>query len=283
MTYGRDGEHTIVPVQLPAAGSQFVVFHAAQERPSITRIERNGTVLVDATKINKYAQSEPESAFGLSTGEPLQPWVETPFLGMQLIERGARLLAWEDGAYRFTKSDETTQTINITGCKKMAVAGPWTLSFPRGWGAPGQLDLPSLKPWSALEDAAVQAFSGTASYQSTMDIDQIDADSRFLIDLGRVADIAEIWVNDKRVTTLWAPPFRVDITGHVTVGSNRIEIKVTNTWHNRLVYEASLKPNQRKTWTLAGPARDDPLESAGILGPVAICVGKVAKIDVGTP
>ena len=202
---------------------------------------------------------------------------------MQLIERGSHLLAWEDGAYRFTKCEGAAQTIDITGCKKMPIAGPWTLSFPHGWGAPSQLDLPSLKPWSALNDAAVQAFSGTASYQSTMDIDKIDADSRFWIDLGRVADIAEIWVNDKHVTTLWCTPFRADITPHVTVGNNRVEIKVTNTWHNRLVYEASLKPNQRKTWTLAGPAGDDPLEPAGILGPVAICVGKVAKIDVGTP
>lgn len=51
-------------------------------------------------------------------------------------------------------------------------------------------------------------------------------------------------------------------------GNNEIEVRVTNSWHNRLSYDASLPKKQKKTWTLAGPKKDSPLKPAELLGPV---------------
>jgi hypothetical protein len=107
---------------------------------------------------------------------------------------------------------------------------------------------------------------------------EIKEGARYRIDLGRVADIAKVVVNNRPVATLWSPPFRADISKHVKVGRNRIAIEVTNTWHNRLVYDADLEADQRKTWTISGPAKDEPLEPAGLVSPIRIEVGQLLPL-----
>jgi len=54
-------------------------------------------------------------------------------------------------------------------------------------------------------------------------------------------------------------------------GENKIEIAVTNTWHNRLIGDNLLPAEERITWTTA-PFRlkDKPLLPAGIIGNVKI-------------
>ncbi|MNS93229.1 hypothetical protein D3C72_1273890 [compost metagenome] len=54
-------------------------------------------------------------------------------------------------------------------------------------------------------------------------------------------------------------------------GKNTIEIKVTNTWANRLIGDQKLPKEERLTWTTA-PFRleGEPLLKAGLLGPVSI-------------
>ncbi len=71
--------------------------------------------------------------------------------------------------------------------------------------------------------------------------------------------------------TLWTPPYSLDISRAVKTGENKIEIEVTNTWHNRLVGDALLPTEKRITWTTA-PFRlkDKPLLPAGLVGNVKI-------------
>ena len=81
------------------------------------------------------------------------------------------------------------------------------------------------------------------------------------------------------IGVLWTAPFRGDITPHVKAGDSEIEIKVTNTWHNRLANDASLPEAPRKTWTYASPAAGAPLELAGLAGPVPLRLGKVIGLS----
>jgi hypothetical protein len=60
-------------------------------------------------------------------------------------------------------------------------------------------------------------------------------DRRYFIDLGAVEVIAEIFLNDRSVGVLWARPFVMDITDHITDGDNKLDIHVTNLWPNRLI------------------------------------------------
>ena len=277
--FHRKGERTIVPLDLPASGSVFVIFRRGESKPFATRIERDGGVLLDACDSGSVDRSAPPSVQGLQPGELVQPWVEHPLAACEMVDGGKALLAWRSGRYRLLDGAQAVAEVSVTGAREIALAGPWTLSFPRGWDAPERLALPSLKPWSELGDQAARAFCGTATYSYDLNLDAFDADIRCLLDLGEVAHLAEVKVNGKAVATLWTAPFRVEIASVLKPGLNRVEIAVTNTWRNRLIYDAGLPEPWRKTWTIAGPAARSPLELAGLKGPVVLRIGILRPIS----
>lgn len=114
-----------------------------------------------------------------------------------------------------------------------------------------------------------KAFSGTVRYTTSFNIDAPAADDMKL-DLGVVSSIAEVKVNGKHVRTLWCLPYIAEIGEYVQQGENILEIEVTSTWFNRLVYDASLKEPERKTWVINGPDSDMELIPYGLMGPVFI-------------
>ncbi len=71
-------------------------------------------------------------------------------------------------------------------------------------------------------------FSGTATYTKTVQAPAswFVAGSRVMLDLGVAKDLAEVSVNGKNVGLLWKPPYKVDVTGALRPGANRIEVKV---------------------------------------------------------
>ena len=144
--------------------------------------------------------------------------------------------------------------------------GGWRLSFPQGWGAPDEMALDALKSWTELPlGEEGRHFSGTATYRTTL---RRDAAGTATLDLGRVETVATVFVNGRKVRTLWAPPYRSQI--ELKAGANELRVEVANTWFNRLVYDAGLPEAQRKTWTIGAPKKGAPLEPAGLLGPVTL-------------
>ena len=144
--------------------------------------------------------------------------------------------------------------------------GGWRLSFPQGWGARDEMALDALKSWTELPlGEEGRHFSGTATYRTTL---RRDAAGTATLDLGRVETVATVFVNGRKVRTLWAPPYRCQI--ELKAGANELRVEVANTWFNRLVYDAGLPEAQRKTWTIGAPKKGAPLEPAGLLGPVTL-------------
>lgn len=276
--YQNVGRRTLVHLDLPAAGSMFVIFRKGENNTSFTRMDRNGETIVDLNDPQRIDKNPPQSAQGLKPGEPLQPDVESPPLSARILDGGKRLLAWQGGTYQLQRAEGSKLEIIVPDLPVIPLAGPWNLSFPKGWDTPESIDLPKPIPWSALSDPATRAFSGSATYTCNVRFEKTDTNTRFMLDLGRVSMIAEVTVNGKPSAILWGPPFRTDITSHLTNGENSISIKVTNTWFNRLAYDASLPENQRKTWTIRGPAANAPLETSGLSGPAQIHVGRIIEI-----
>jgi len=161
----------------------------------------------------------------------------------------------------------------IKRLETISLNGRWDLSFPGGWGAPALVRLDQLKSWTELDlSPEGRAFSGTATYTTGFEIGSLDPGVRLELDLGRVEVIGTIRVNGVAAGTVWAPPHRLEITRLVKPGRNRLEVEVTSTWFNRLVYDAGLDEPARKTWTISGPAKDKALMPSGLLGPVMMQV-----------
>ena len=55
-----------------------------------------------------------------------------------------------------------------------------------------------------------------------------------LLDLGEVADMAQISLDGELIYFIWKPLYIIDITGFIHAGENTVQVAVTNEWTNRL-------------------------------------------------
>jgi hypothetical protein len=151
------------------------------------------------------------------------------------------------------------------------VSGTWIINFPGGWGIPAPLQVKELKPWKDLElSAEGKAFSGTATYKTTFKIKDKNAQNKFVLDLGNADMAATVIVNGIQVGSLLAPPYRINLDNAIKKGENNLEVQVTSTWYNRLVFDAGQAEEKRKTWVINGPKKDSPLRASGLMGPVTL-------------
>lgn len=174
------------------------------------------------------------------------------------------------------KTRENSQTLPTPAEAEIALLnGPWEVRFQAGRGAPEAVTLDSLGSWSEHPEDGVKFFSGTAAYTRSFNKPQAEAGARVLLDLGAVHDLAEVVVNGQSLGVLWKAPYRIDLTDALQEGENRLEIRVTNTWVNRLIGDAQLPAEERLTFT-AMPfyQGQEPLLPAGLFGPVRLLQSK---------
>lgn len=169
-------------------------------------------------------------------------------------------------ASRIVAKAETHQLATLTG--------PWTVTFQPDRGAPPSLKLEQLSSLSEQSDPAVRYFSGRAQYTASLTLADAPHPGRLFLDLGQVKNVAEVRVNGRAAGTAWHPPFRVEISGLVKQGVNRIEIDVANLWQNRLIgdHQPGAAPVAAATLNIYAP--DTPLPQSGLIGPVTLWQGK---------
>jgi len=155
------------------------------------------------------------------------------------------------------------------------VTNAWDVTFPAGLGAPPKARFAMLATWTVNADTGVKYFSGTATYTTTIQALKgwFKPGAKVLLDLGSVRDLAQVSVNGIAVGTAWTAPYRLDVTSALKPGVNRVEVRVTNEWTNRLAGDRAL-PVGKKVLS-AGPApfggaAPAPLSESGLLGPVRL-------------
>ena len=121
----------------------------------------------------------------------------------------------------------------------------WAVSV----GSQTPVQMPKLQSWA--DDEATRYFSGTASYEKSVDISNefLRSGKTIELDLGEpveltvqpirngmrtwieppVREAAVIYVNGQRAGSLWCPPYRLDVTSLLRSGKNSIRIVVGNT------------------------------------------------------
>jgi hypothetical protein len=170
-------------------------------------------------------------------------------IALELEPYGSRIVVFRAGASDAPPARPTS----VAGSEELRSG--WAVSF----GAPGagqQVELPH----SWADDAARAHFSGTASYRRTVQVPAAFRGARVFLDFGEsrpiereplpggtlrgnsfaalvappVREAATVFVNGRRAGSVWAPPYRVEITRLLKSGDNEIRVDVHNTAINRL-------------------------------------------------
>jgi hypothetical protein len=156
---------------------------------------------------------------------------------------------------------------------KKDITGPWKVQFDKNYGGPVEaIVFDSLKSWALHANPAIRYYSGTAVYTSYFDYDEKDGKVAWIW-FDSICNIATVRINGIDCGTLWTHPYAMYISKAIKPGENKIEVTVTNTWHNRLIGDNLLSVDKRVTWTTA-PFRlkDKPLLPAGLIGKVKLFI-----------
>ena len=170
----------------------------------------------------------------------------------------------------------------------LPLEGAWTVLFAPGWGAPPSAVFDKLVSWTDRKEEGIRHFSGRAVYRKTFRLTKEQAEGLVRVQLGEVRHVAEVRLNGRALGVVWTAPWTADLTGAAREGENVLEIAVTNLWVNRLIGDAALPQEQRRTKTnarrlptdqhrhvhLRGYLASDPLVPSGLLGPVRVEFGR---------
>ena len=179
---------------------------------------------------------------------------------------------------------------NYSDYKKVKnIEGEWLVNFDPKWGPfdsaqgkhPGEFIFPKLMDWTQHSDEGIKYYSGIAVYNKTFDVNfEPKKNKQYFLQLENVKDvgIAEVKINGKDKGILWTKPFRVEISQEMQKGKNTLEIKVVNSWYNRVAGDQMFPNKKQFTKTnimlnhdFRGRTIEEiPLEPAGLLGPVTI-------------
>jgi hypothetical protein len=156
-------------------------------------------------------------------------------------------------------------------------------------------------PYSWTSDPATRYFSGTAVFSRTVSVSADSPKRRVFLDFGEavptkrealasgtlrgysfaalltppIREAATVFVNGQRAGAVWAPPYKVELTGLLKNGENTIRVEVYNTAINALAEGGHIPNTQALTeqygfrFRLQDFDNLQPLPS-GILSPVKL-------------
>jgi hypothetical protein len=236
---------TRLPLSLEARGSIFVIFRHRASTSYVADIKEDGVL------------------------------VHRSDAALSVVQRGneAVLSTLSRGSYDVSFADGSRRTVSTGDKGPISIAGPWTLRFPAGWGAPAQVSVDRLKSWTAFDDVGIRYFSGRATYRTTLMLSEDEAKAVALsqLNLGEVHEVANVRINGKNAGILWKSPYVVRVDGLLHEGENVIEVDVTNLWPNRLIGDAQVLTGKHYTWTnIRKYTKDSPLLPSGMMGPVEV-------------
>ncbi|HEY1743441.1 MAG TPA: glycosyl hydrolase [Granulicella sp.] len=178
--------------------------------------------------------------------------IDAKTIELNLAPYESRVIVFSDGAADHAQRAHQEAT---------TLLADWTHDWKVSYQARDQSASPERTlhvPSSWTEDPALRFFSGVAVYTKTVALSAADlAGAKSLVlDFGKgtataptpdirsngtsalldspIREAAVIVINGQRIGSVWRPPYRLDVTGALKAGENRIEIRVANTGTNAL-------------------------------------------------
>jgi hypothetical protein len=281
-TWRRTAEgRTAVPLHFDPAGSMFVVFRGSADA---------GKQVIELMKDGKVLFGEKAESSAVRVPEIVQ------------TTSGTVVCDAEPGSYKVKFGEGRTQDLKVEQSSgPLTIAGPWQVEFETGRGAPeGKAEFTQLTDWALSAQEGIRFFSGTATYRAEFNFDgAVQPGAKYVLNLGNVQVAADVALNGKHVAGLWKVPYESDVTAALQAGKNKLKIRVSNRWPNRLIGDEQFpddvakdsswttgpipawpewllkkqpRPEQRRqtfaTWKYY--TKDSKLEPSGLLGPVEI-------------
>jgi hypothetical protein len=211
-------------------------------------------------------------------------------VALDLPPYGSTLVVW-------TSRTLPTGPVTTASAAPLDLSTNWNVTFGKD-GKPVAME--KLKSWT--EDAATKNFSGVATYEKTVAIsaDMLKPGLQLWMTFGDgkplagarggrgggsgmsaamdspVHEAAVVYINDKKIGSVWAPPYSLDVSGALKEGDNQIRIEVGNLAIN---YMAGHKfPNydyEGVTQTFGNRFQPQGVQNlqpitAGLMGPIQI-------------
>ena len=235
------------------------------------------------------------------TVDPRRDVTPPSFTLRKLPGRTVEIDAWRAGSFYLTDDVGHNRTVKAATQRSLTLDGAWQVSFPPNLGAPATATFGSLVSWPTRPETGIRYFSGSATYTKSFDVpaSMIGKDVALRLELGDVKNFATVTLNGREVVVLWKPPFALDVSGLVHAGANRLQVKVTNLWPNRIIGDEQLPPDVEwdgdhlkrwPEWLTQGTPRPktgrvtfetwrfydkgSPLLESGLLGPVVLRAAK---------
>ncbi len=202
--------------------------------------------------------------FDVSAGVQKAQWLRflsAPGTASIRVQARGSVTAWMDGQPMLAKGDGrfvpgrpcphaaviALRIKSETGCSGgAAVPEPVTVQTD------GRGEMP-LGDWSQM--GILNNYSGGVRYRRNLTLTADEAKGAVMLDLGQVAGTAEVHINGAPAGVRVAPPWKVDVTGLLKPGENKIEVLVYNTLANH--YQ-----------TIPSRYRGEPV--SGLIGPVRL-------------
>ena len=203
----------------------------------------------------------PRTVWNPETGLPLQGVLDGDRL---TLEANQALFVVADKNGQPTpdyKAPRSTGTVSLDDS--------WSVSF-EGVAAPTPRVFDRLASLTDFMDKNVKYFSGTTIYRNTFTLGKNETADGLAIDLGRVGQMADVWINGEHVQFLWKAPYKTVWMGGLKSGVNTLEIRVINTWPNRLIGDAQPGAEKHTYTSMPFYRTDSPLHPAGLIGPVRL-------------
>ncbi|WP_232495643.1 glycosyl hydrolase [Novosphingobium kaempferiae] len=241
------------------------VFAGGSDRPSPSGVTYFFEGNAGPLRTDTHALSAEDIAREAAAGPPAPAFDASPADVTRTADGKLYLLARESGRY----TTDAGHRLDANVPAPRAVAGPWRVTFQPGRGAPDAITLAEPASLSRHPDPAVRHFSGTATYEASIQVPTglLRKGLRAYLDLGRVEVLSGVKVNGRDLGVVWKEPYRIDVTDVLHAGTNSVSLAVTNLWANRMIGDAAL-PEEGRFTDDADWAVGERVDTAGKVRPV---------------
>jgi hypothetical protein len=211
--------------------------------------------------------------------------------GLKVIEKGEKVvlegLADREGEYFIETKESKKITTKVDNfLNTIVIKPPWVIHFRDKNGEEYSIEKEHLSSWTEWNE--LKYFSGKVKYVNRFYLNEeyCKSDTRLILSLGKVYEVAEVMINGQQVGVLWKGERSIDITPYVVFGENLLEIFVTNLLINYVISQPEEDYSQLiATYGERFPKPEEKTEikeplPSGLIGPVEVRALKVVRFTL---